>query len=149
VQEYPPILVAEDDETDAMILRMAAERAGLPYELVIVPDGMQAIAYLEGAPPYDDRSQHPLPGVLLLDLKMPYMTGFEVLSWLSTRPELGGLPAVILSSSSQDTDIARARELGASDYHVKPHSLAELIGILKSIEERWLSCKRTSPPGHK
>ena len=140
MQELAPILVAEDDQTDIMILQMAARQAALAHPLVFVSDGSQAINYLGGEPPFTDRLRHPLPVLLILDLKMPIMTGFDVLSWLSTRTELKHLPAVVLTSSSSESDIAKARQLGASDYHVKPHRIADLVGLLQSINKRWLSC---------
>src|SRR5262245_26088323 len=122
----PPILVAEDEETDALILRMAAKQAGLANPLVVVHDGSDVVTYLEGAGQYADRALHPLPALLILDLKMPRMTGFDVLSWLGTHPHFKRLPAVVLSSSCQDSDVAKARDLGAREYHVKPHHLGEL-----------------------
>ena len=139
MHDKAPILVAEDEQTDIAILRIAARRAALAHPLVFVSDGTEAIDYLRGDPPFGDRLRHPLPALLILDLKMPRMTGFDVLSWLSTRPELRHLPAVVLSSSSSESDIAKARELGASDYLVKPHRVADLIAILQSINQRWLS----------
>jgi CheY-like chemotaxis protein len=134
-----PILIAEDEESDVMIFEMAARRAGLANPLVIVRDGEQAVAYLGGQSPYADRSEHPLPALCVLDLKMPKMTGFDVLSWLRARPDLGKVPAVVLSSSTQDSDMAKARALGAADYHIKPTSLSDLVTIIKSFNSRWLS----------
>jgi CheY-like chemotaxis protein len=139
MENHAPILVAEDEETDAMLLRLAARQAGISQPIVVMPDGSELVDYLQGVDPCVDRSRHPLPILILLDLKMPRMTGFEVLSWLATRPDLKHVPVVVLSSSSQEEDIARARQLGASDYYVKPHHLADLINILKTLDSRWLS----------
>jgi CheY-like chemotaxis protein len=141
--EYPfwkhlPVLVAEDEETDGFILRLGFERAGLPNPLLVVRDGQEALDYLIGNAPYADRSIHPLPALLLLDLKMPRMNGFEVLAWLATRPDFKDLPAVVLSSSSDDSDIQKARQMGARDYFVKPHSLSDLVKILQRLHTRWL-----------
>src|SRR5881409_3646304 len=108
----PPILAAEDEESDAFMLRYAFEKAGIPNPLVIVDDGRAAIDYLSGQPPDENHVAHPMPALLLLDLKMPRMSGFDVLSWLAERPEWRGLPAYILSSSAADEDIRRARALG-------------------------------------
>jgi|SRR4051812_29191791 len=144
--ELAPILVAEDEQSDAIIIRMAAEKAGLLHPLVFVQDGFDAIEYLRGEPPYSDRAKHPLPGLLLLDLKMPRRTGFDVLAWLSAREDLRHIPAIVLSSSTHESDITRARRLGAADYHVKPHRLSELTDILKTLEIRWLSQIRLPPP---
>jgi CheY-like chemotaxis protein len=142
MHDQSPILVAEDEETEIMILRMAAGKAGLARKFAFVKDGAEVLAYLQGQPPYADRSQHPLPALLLLDLKMPTLTGFDVLEWIATRPELNYLPVVVLSASSDDSDIKKATNLGARDYHIKPHRLPDLVGILKSISDRWLANPR-------
>jgi len=82
---------------------------------------------------------HPLPALLLLDLKMPRMDGFEVLAWLATRLDFKDLPVVVLSSSSDDSDIQKARQLGAREYFIKPHALSDLVTMLKSLQSRHLS----------
>src|SRR5579859_3058779 len=106
------ILAAEDEETDRLLLLIALQQAGLTNPLTFVCDGQEAIQYLAGDAPYTNRAIHPLPGLLLLDLKMPRLTGFDVLEWLACRPELAYLPVVVLSSSSLQTDLDRARQLG-------------------------------------
>ena len=134
-----PVLAAEDEESDAMILQLAFKRAGLVTPLVIVRDGQEAVDYLTGQGGYADRTAHPLPALLLLDLKMPRMTGIEVLIWLNERPEFNGLPAVVLSSSPDQSDISRARAAGADEYFVKPHGLGQMVGIIEILRDRWLS----------
>jgi CheY-like chemotaxis protein len=145
--EHPSVLVAEDEETDVLILRLGFEKAGLPNPLIAVRDGQEALDYLNGNGPYADRSRHPLPALLLLDLKMPRLTGFDVLAWLATRPDFKHLPAVVLSSSSDDSDIQEALRLGARDYFVKPHSLAELVKIIRTLPARWLGGEAGEPEG--
>jgi CheY-like chemotaxis protein len=147
VETIALILVAEDEETDAMLLRLAAEQAGVSHPISVVADGKELITYLQGDPPYADRSQHPLPTVILLDLKMPRMNGFEVLSWLSSRPAFKHIPAIVLSSSCSPEDIARARALGAAEYYTKPHMLSELTNIIRNLATRWLA-KSTCTPGN-
>jgi CheY-like chemotaxis protein len=134
-----PILAAEDEETDRFILNLAFGRAKLPHPLVTVCDGKECVDYLSGAGAFADRMIHPLPALLLLDLKMPQMDGFEVLAWLATRTDLKDLPAVVLSSSSSEADIQKACALGARDYLVKPHALPELVKILHHLQSRWLA----------
>jgi CheY-like chemotaxis protein len=130
-----PILAAEDEETDRFILNLAFEKAKLRHPLVTVRDGKECVEYLSGIGPFADRGLHPLPALLSLDLKMPRMHGFEVLEWLGTRPEFKNLPVVVLSSSSDNCDIQKARQLGALDYFVKPHSLDDLVKILQQMDK--------------
>jgi CheY-like chemotaxis protein len=133
-----PILAAEDEESDRMILTLAFKRAQLPQPLVIVPDGEEVVNYLTGKERYADRTAFPLPALVVLDLKMPRMDGFDVLEWLAKQSDYKDLPAVVLSSSSSNADMQKARELGAKDYFVKPHSFDELIKILHEMQSRWL-----------
>lgn len=145
---HVPVLVAEDDEIDALLLRRAFQKAGLPNDLVIVHDGQEAIEYLNGDAPYTDRSRHPLPGLLLLDLKMPRMTGFDALAWLSEKPQFKDLPKIILSSSSHESDVERARQMGASDYRIKPHGFDQLVQIVLELHARWLCQAESSKSGN-
>jgi len=133
------ILAAEDQESAALLLKMAFEASGLPYRLVIVKDGQCAVDYLKGAAPYEDRARHPLPRVVLLDLKMPRMDGFEVLAWLRESKEFSALPAVILSCSPRESDMERAKELGAREYLVKPLGWRELLDTVKGVAAKWLT----------
>jgi CheY-like chemotaxis protein len=145
--EHPVILAAEDEESDALLLRLAVKRAGVPNPMAVVRDGEEAIAYLNGHAPYQDRARYPLPALLLLDLNMPRLNGFDVLSWLAAHPPFKDLPVVVLSASAQDSDIQKARRLGAVDYRVKPTGLDELIALVKEIAGRWLKA-RTQPEPH-
>jgi CheY-like chemotaxis protein len=139
------ILLAEDEETDVMMFRLALEKAKLRYTVVVAHDGQDAIDYLSGHPPYTNRGEHPLPGLLVLDLKMPRMTGFDVLSWLRNRPEFSQLPAVVLSSSSYPQDIQHAAQLGAREYFIKPHSISQLATVVQSATQRWLDPAGKTP----
>lgn len=136
---YSTILVADDDQNDVFFLRRAFQKSGVSHALVHVPDGQEAIDYLRGEANYGDRSRYPLPGLLLLDLKMPKVDGFDVLAWLKTRPDLEDLPVVVLSSSSREDDIQRARALGADDYRVKPADFDDLLTLAQDVAARWLS----------
>ncbi len=105
----------------------------------MVEDGQQLVDYLSAIGIYADRNAYPLPGLLLLDLKMPRKGGFEVLVWLKSRPDLAELPVVVLSSSAQDSDIQQAHELGADGYQIKPHNADDLVEILRQLHARWLA----------
>ena len=133
-----PILAAEDEESDRLILELVYQRVNLPPPLVIVRDGQEAVDYLSGTSRFADRSIYPLPGLLVLDLKMPRMNGFDVLSWLATQPQFKALAAVVLSSSSDDSDIKKARQLGAREYFVKPHRFDDLVKIVHQMHAHWL-----------
>jgi CheY-like chemotaxis protein len=132
------ILVAEDDANDIFFLRRAFQKAEVKCQIIDVPNGQEAIEYLQGKPPYDNRADYPLPQLLLLDLKMPLMSGFDVLEWLQRRPELADLPALVLSSSAHEEDVARAQRLGARNYHVKPSDLTQLTQLARELGTKWL-----------
>src|SRR5436190_12219367 len=140
------ILVAEDEEGDALLLKMAFKRAASPHVLKIVHDGQEVVDYLTGEAPYKDRSQHPLPDLVLLDLKMPRMTGFDVLTWLAEQPKFKTLPTIVLSSFTQESDIRRARTLGALEYYVKPTEFSALVTLTKVFHTRWLESMAVTPP---
>ena len=136
--ESKTILLAEDEETDEIMFRFAMRTAGLNFSLVVARDGQEVVDYLAGNGTYSDRKKYPLPSLLILDLKMPKLTGFDVLAWLKSRPDLN-IHAVVLSSSSYPEDIQRAQKLGAREYFIKPHSLAELSKLVQTAVNRWLA----------
>lgn len=130
-------LLVEDSPSDVLLIRRALRKLGLEEPLVVLGDGEAAVAYLEGRGEYAARERHPLPTVLLLDLKLPRRSGFEVLSWVRAQPGLKRLPVVVLTSSRELEDVDRAYELGASSYLVKPVSLAEFTDMLASLRRYW------------
>src|SRR4051812_49319470 len=121
MRQIGTILVAEDETADAFFLKRAFAKAGVPTTLQFVRDGQEAIEYLAGEGEFANRLVHPLPHLLLLDLKMPRMDGFQVVGWVRQQPLLKRLPVIIFSSSDQEHDINRAYDLGANSYLVKPH----------------------------
>lgn len=138
------VLHIDDDPNDTELLRAAARKAQVPFLLQNVEDGEQAIAYLSGAGAYADRALHPLPALVLLDLKMPRTTGFEVLKWIRTHPEIGTLPVIVLSGSELQDDMLQACAAGANSYLVKPLGFDALVGLVKEINSAWLGC--AEPP---
>ena len=140
--EPDTILVAEDDPNDALLVQRAFHTARLANPVQVVGDGEKAIAYLSGVPPYNDREKFPLPMIILLDLKMPRKGGHEVLEWLRTQPRLKRLPVVILTSSSEMTDINRAYDLGANSYLVKPVEFEALLEMVKELNLYWAVMNR-------
>jgi len=133
-----PILLAEDDENDIALMQRGFKRAGIPNPLFIVRNGQEVIDYLAGKGPYAQRDKHPMPRLLLLDLKMPWMDGFDVLAWLRTQPKFNTLPVVVLTSSKLQSDIDKSRELGVYDYRVKPQSFDDLVRLLDDVRSCWL-----------
>jgi CheY-like chemotaxis protein len=138
VTEFGHILVAEDDPTDAYFFQRAFKRAGIPVTLHFVRDGQEVLDYLQGEGQFADRACHPLPQLLLLDLKMPRLDGFDVLKWVRKQCDLSGLPVVIFSSSEEPKHMARAYGLGANSYLVKPHSMVELTALVVQFKKSWL-----------
>ncbi len=130
------VLVADDDENDVFLLRFAFQKAGLPHTLIHVRDGQETINYLTANASNSDYQSK--PNLLLLDLKMPLVDGFDVLVWLQARPELTTLPVVVLSSSSLAADKKKAKDLGAKDYLAKPTDMDELTKLAHTLHERWL-----------
>lgn len=138
------ILVLEDDENDAFLLRRALTRLNITNPMHVVVDGEEAVAYLTGAGQYADRTTYPLPGLIITDLKMPRKSGMEVLKWLSEHRELSLIPTLVLTSSKEQTDIARAYGFGANSYMVKPSDFKDLEKMMSLIHEYWTVCER--PP---
>ena len=129
----PVVLIADDCETDVMLMRSVFRGAGFTQPLQFAHDGEEAMAYLRGDGAYRNRDQFPLPCVLLLDLNRLRKNGFDVLAWLQGQPELKRLPVYILSASSRPEDIERAYDLGAHAYLVKPCSLDSLALVAKQL----------------
>jgi CheY-like chemotaxis protein len=131
------ILLVEDEENDAMLLKMALKRNNILNPLHWVKDGLEAIAYLNGEGVYANHALYPFPEVLIVDLKMPRMSGLELLQWIRDHSHYKVIPTIIMSSSRQDSDIDRAYELGANTYIIKPSSFDELARVVKLTHEYW------------
>ena len=132
------VLVAEDDPSDAFLLQRAFAVAKIPATLHFVRDGQEAIDYLMGEAGFSNRTNHPLPDLMLLDLKMPKLNGFDVLSWLRAKPGLKRLLVTVLTSSDQPVDINRAYDLGANSYLLKPHGSSDLLNLVQRLQRYWL-----------
>jgi CheY-like chemotaxis protein len=135
----PTILHVDDDPNDVILLQHACKKAGIEARLQHVPDGDEAMAYLEGRDAYANREEYPLPHLVLLDLKMPRLSGFDVLAWLRSKERLRWLPVVVLSSSNHDVDVKKAYQLGANSYLIKPVAFEALVDIVKSLYHYWTS----------
>ena len=134
-----PVLLAEDDEHDVFFMRRAFERVGVAAPLQAVRDGQEAIDYLSGAGQYGDRSRYPFPCLLVTDIKMPRLDGFDVLAWLQQRPEFNDLPRLVVSSSCQESDLKYCLDLGARGYWMKPSSVEKLDEVVREWQHTFLA----------
>ena len=129
------ILLVEDDENDVFFLKRAMTKAGLNLPIQIARDGREAISYLSGVGIYADRSSYPMPCCIFLDLKMPFVSGFEFLEWLRKETTLSHFAVIVLTSSPEDRDQGRAFQLGARAYLIKPPTAEMILDALKSVPE--------------
>lgn len=134
----PVVLYVEDEEEDIALMRYAFKRQNLEPHLRIVPNGLEAKRYLAGQGEYADRALYPLPRVLLLDLKLPLVSGFELLAWVREQPNLGAFPIVAFSSSDREDERREAMELGAAEYLIKPAG-GTFVGIVERLHQKWFA----------
>ena len=139
------ILYAEDEENDILFLKLALEQSGASCTLNTLPNGEQALNYLAGHGPFADRARYPLPALVLLDINMPKKSGLEVLAWIRQQSQFRSLPVLMLTSSSREDDVVKARQLGADDFLLKPSHPLQLVELVKSLQERWLPVKAGTP----
>jgi CheY-like chemotaxis protein len=132
------ILLADDSDDDVFLIRRTLQTANIVNPLRVVHDGEQVLAYLKGKPPYDDREAFPLPELLLLDLKMPRVDGFEVLGWLRQQPEWRKLPVAVLTSSTDVRDANTAFALGANSFLIKPIDFMRFAEFAQAMTGSWL-----------
>jgi len=140
------VLLAEDDPDDVLLTHLAFEKARLANPLQVVRDGEEAIAYLKGDGRFKDRVRYPLPTLLLLDLNMPKVNGFQVLEWLQRHPMLSRMPVAIMTSSDHDPHVARAYELGADSYLIKPPDAEALLALVQRLRAYWLIVNQPPEP---
>ncbi len=124
------ILLVEDCSEDASLVQIAFKKWGIRNPILVVPDGEHAVDYLSGNGRYADRERYPLPGLTLLDLNLPQMSGFDVLEWLRSRHEFADLPVVVLSGTKDPTHFDKAHALGANACVVKSTELNELHDLI-------------------
>jgi CheY-like chemotaxis protein len=129
------ILLADDSEDDEVLFRRAVRLSGLANPVIVVRDGDEAIAYLKGEGVYADRVKHPMPKVLMLDLKMPRKNGFEVLQWVKEQPQLSGVLVVVLTSTVDDQERTRSSALGASVVLNKPCTPGDLKHLVDEFPD--------------
>ena len=139
------ILQIEDDENDIFFLQNAFQQAAITNPLHVVTRGEEAIDYLSGAGPYADRRKHPLPGLVLLDLKLPGMSGLEVLRWMRARPEFRRVVVIVFTSSQDAKEVALAYEIGANSFIAKPTGVPQRLELAQLLKRWWLGLNQYAP----
>jgi CheY-like chemotaxis protein len=138
---HSTIMVVDDDPNDLIFIEKAFRAIGVKDPIHTINGGLEAIAYMMGEGKFSDRNLYAYPTFITTDLKMPGADGFAVLEHLKQNPEWAVIPTVVLTSSSDLDDIKKAYMLGASSYHLKPSSPADLRRQLKVLHDYWLTCE--------
>ena len=138
------VLYVEDSANDFALLERASRKCGTPFSLQRAADGEEAIAYLTGTGTFANREEYPFPDLVLLDLKLPRLDGFELLHWIRSTPLTRSLPVVVLAGSSFRADVRRALELGANSYAVKPGTFEELQVLVDQVADVWLAREKVA-----
>jgi CheY-like chemotaxis protein len=132
------ILLAEDDPEHAELAQRAFKKHCFVNPIFVVSDGTEVVSYLLGEGKFSDRREYPLPALLLLDLKMPVMNGFDVIRWVRAHENFKTLPIVVLTSSSDLGDVNAAYLLGANSFMVKPVDFIEFVRMSAALQSYWL-----------
>jgi CheY-like chemotaxis protein len=139
------VLLVEDNPDDALLMQRAFKMNGLARPAHIAHDGAEAIAYLNGDPPFSDRRTYPYPDLVITDLKMPRASGFDLLAWLAERPDLRVIPTIVWGSSSDLRDVRHAYCLGANGYLCKPTDFQRFKDMVADIFRFWGHCLKPGP----
>ncbi|MBV9610399.1 MAG: response regulator [Acidobacteria bacterium] len=138
------ILLIEDEASDAALIRRGFEKVKVLNPIVHMSNGDTALEYLSGTGEYKDRVKHPLPVLILLDLKLPGMTGLQLLQWRRTQKHVRRIPVVVLTMNEDPATINDAYDLGANSYLVKPGDAAHIMKVVETIQQYWV--KLNEPP---
>ena len=136
------MLVAEDDKLDLELLKRSLPQNGIKVDLQVTRDGEECISYLKGKGEFANRIEHPLPDVIVLDLKMPLLNGLQVLEWVHKQKEYAHIPTIMLSGSSLDKDVQEAYRLGANTFFTKPSGLENLQELMRRVVDYWTVSER-------
>ena len=139
------ILLVEDSDDDVFLITRAFKSVGLVTPMVRATDGQDAINYLSGKGDYADRIKFPLPSLVLLDIKMPFISGLEVLRWIRAQAPLAALPVIMFTTSGQDCDVRSAYSSGANAFLIKPARLDECTSIAGVIKQFWIDANIAPP----
>jgi CheY-like chemotaxis protein len=151
MNDHAVFLLVEDDENDIALIRRAFQKAKVLNPLIVAKGGKEAIAYLGGEGKYADRAAFPLPTLVLLDLKMPDVDGFEVLRWMRMQPALKELRVVVQTGSQSIADIHNACRMGANSFVMKPADFERFVEVSQALGGWWAWLQKApevgEPPG--
>jgi len=148
VIEYQiPILLVEDDRLDVKNVQRAFSQLRITNPLFVVGDGEQALRFLRNEPPFADLSAYPRPGLILLDINMPIMSGIEFLQQYKATTEFKSIPAVVLTTSDEERDLAESYDLGIAGYIVKPITFEDFVDVISRIDLYWSICSLPNRAG--
>jgi CheY-like chemotaxis protein len=137
----PAVLYVEDDDNDVFFMRRAWTKVDVPNPLHVVTDGEEALHYLSGDGPYANSVDYPMPSLILLDLKLPRVSGMDVLRWIRSQPALIGLRVIVFSSSKEWLDFKGAYALRIETYVAKPTSFHEWVAMVGALKVHWLKSR--------
>ena len=136
------ILLVEDNPDDLFLMKRALRSARIVNPLIVVETGQEAMDYLGGAGKFADRDSYPIPAAVFIDLKLPFVFGHEVLAWIRRRKEFESLVVIVLTSSTEASDLNRCYSLGANSYVIKPPTAEQLDARAKAFQWQWLEYER-------
>jgi CheY-like chemotaxis protein len=136
-EDEPVVLLVEDNDDDVKLITRALRKVTLPGRVEVARTGVEATAYIDGVSPYDDRRRYPLPALIILDLKMPGIDGYEVLKVIRAREGLYDVPVVVLTAVGETSSVGRTYNLGASVYFMKPAAGRGFNQIAREIANFW------------
>jgi CheY-like chemotaxis protein len=136
------ILLVEDNKDDVFLMERALQAARIANPVMVVETGQEATDYLAGAGKFADRERYPLPAVVFLDLKLPFVYGHELLAWIRRQKQFESLIVIVLTSSNEASDLSRCYSLGANSYLVKPPTAEQLEALAKAFKWQWLEYAR-------
>lgn len=142
------VLLVEDLEDDILLIRRALRRSRVSIPLQVVRTGEEAIAYLSGEGKYENRAEYPLPTLVLLDLQLPGINGYDVLAWIRQQDGIRGLPVVVLTSSNLLRDVNRAYQLGANSFFVKDVDFEKTADLFALLKQYWID-RALTPENHR
>jgi CheY-like chemotaxis protein len=145
MKAHKVVLLVEDLDTDLELMRVAFQEAKVKHRVQETTDGWQAIEYLSGTGIYADRERYPEVCVVITDLNMPRVDGFELLGWLKERPQFDDVPKIVLTASDLEEDRERAMGLDCWEYLVKPTGLSRLVEVVQHVDRDWI--ERHCPSG--